>query len=228
MNYWMSSVWHRRGSNWRLKTLIKNNFAVRRWPGQGMLASDWSLGCDTGLWLVNDRGWGEPLPNWGTASWFTELRRSLMQSVLYSKQYFKNTIIDCIIVSFLIMSNIYFTRLKAPSGCFSSWLSLIPHTQREQLNHLHHFHLIWTHKPTQLHSQIKYRLAAHAQLGHFTFWRNYPHKYNIEITTWIHIDRLVELCLLSWKAGLPGLRHNEASWVQAYWARQMRSFKLQQ
>ena len=120
------------------------------------------------------------------------------------------------------------TRLKAPSGCFSSWLSLIPHTQREQLNHLHHFHLIWTHKPTQLHSQIKYRLAAHAQLGHFTFWRNYPHKYNIEITTWIHIDRLVELCLLSWKAGLPGLRHNEASWVQAYWARQMRSFKLQQ
>ena len=95
MNYWMSSVWHRRGSNWRLKTLIKNNFAVRRWPGQGMLASDWSLGCDTGLWLVNDRGWGEPLPNWGTASWFTELRRSLMQSVLYSKQYFKNTIIDC-------------------------------------------------------------------------------------------------------------------------------------
>ena len=110
MNYWMSSVWHRRGSNWRLKTLIENNFAVHRWPGQGMLASDWSLGCDTGLWLVNDRGWGEPLPNWGTASWFTELRRSLMQSVLYSKQYFKNTLIDCIIVSFLIMSNIYFIQ----------------------------------------------------------------------------------------------------------------------
>ena len=33
-----------------------------------------------------------------------------MQSVLYSKQYFKNTLIDCIIVSFFIMSNIYFIQ----------------------------------------------------------------------------------------------------------------------
>ena len=52
MSYWMPSDWHRVASNWRLKTWIKNNFAVgdqgrEWWPLIGhsvtILASDWSM-----------------------------------------------------------------------------------------------------------------------------------------------------------------------------------------